>query len=250
MISLARRVVYRHWQRFHGVRRLELATLSRYLDLAPGQRIVDVGSGKGAFVGTLAGKGLDAVGIDPSLLALAIAKRWVDCDGRFLGAAGENLPLAAGTFDRAVSVCVLEHTRDDAAVLAEVRRVLRPDGVFALTVDCLNSPYVDESFRRHYVAEYRCVQLYDDARIRQLLDDAGFEVLESRYLFTGRLAIAILRWGSRFHYRGPFILLFPVIYPFLWMDHILGRRRKSGMILAVKARKAPVNPSEARDLLS
>jgi SAM-dependent methyltransferase len=237
MLSLARRVVYRHWQRFHGVRRLELATLSRYLDLSPGQRIVDVGSGKGAFVGKLARRGLDAVGIDPSLPALAIAKRWVDRGGHFLCAAGEGLPLAAASFDCAVSVCVLEHTRDDAAVLAEVRRILRPDGLFALSVDCLNSPHVDESFRRHHVAEYRCVQLYDHARIRQLLDDAGFEVLESRYLFTGRLAIAILRWGSRFHYRGPFILLFPVIYPFLWMDHILGRRRTSGMILAVKARK-------------
>src|SRR5712692_2790678 len=237
MLSLARRAVYRHWQRFHGVRRLELATLSRYLELSPGQRIVDVGSGKGAFAGALARRGLDAVGVDPSLPALVIAKRWVDRNGRFLCAAGEGLPLAAASFDRAVSVCVLEHTRDDGAVLAEVRRVLRPDGLFALTVDCLNSPHVDESFRRHHVAEYRCVQLYDDARIQQLLGDAGFDVLESRYLFTGRLAIAILRWGSRFHYRGPFILLFPVIYPFLWMDHILGRRKKSGMILAVKARK-------------
>jgi SAM-dependent methyltransferase len=237
MLSLARRVIYRHWQRFHGVRRLELATLSRYLELSPGQRIVDIGSGKGAFAGALARRGLDTVGVDPSLPALAIAKRWVDRGGRFLSAPGECLPLAAASFDRAVSVCVLEHTRDDAAVLAEVRRVLRPDGLFALTVDCLNSPHLDESFREHHIAEYRCAQLYDDARIRQLLGDAGFDVLESRYLFTGRLAIAILRWGSRFHYRGPFILLFPVIYPFLWMDHILGRRRESGMILAVKARR-------------
>ena len=96
---------------------------------------------------------------------------------------------------------------------------------------------MSESFRRHHIAEYKCHQLYDDARIRRLLSDAGFDVIESRYLFTGRLAIAILRWGSRFHYRGRFILLFPVSYPFLWMDHILGRRRKSGMILAVRARK-------------
>ncbi|HTD52092.1 MAG TPA: hypothetical protein VK780_03625, partial [Thermoanaerobaculia bacterium] len=67
----------------------------------------------------------------------------------------------------------------------------------------------------------------------------NFEILKSRYLFTGALAIAILRWGSRFHYRGPFVLLFPVLYPFLWLDHQLGRRRTSGMILAVQARRAP-----------
>ena len=250
MLSLARRIGYRHWQRFHGVRRLELATLLRYLELSPGQRILDVGSGKGAFAGALARGGLRPVGADPSLAAVAIAKRWVDGDGRFLLAAGEALPLASESFDRAVSVCVLEHTRDDALVLAEVRRVLKPGGLFALTVDCLNSPHVEEAFRRHHVSEYRCNQLYDDTRIRELLREAGFEVLGSRYLFTGRLAIAILRWGSRFHYRGPFILLFPVIYPFLWIDHIFGEGRRSGMILAVKARKALVIPSEARDLLS
>jgi SAM-dependent methyltransferase len=238
MLGWARRIVYRHWQRFHGVRRLELAALMRYLELSPGQRILDIGSGKGALGGVLARKGLVCVGVDPSLPGAAIAKRWVDRNGRWVAGSGEELPLSSERFDRAVSVCVLEHTREDARVLSEVRRVLKPGGLFALTVDCLNSPHLSESFRRHHVAEYRCRQLYDDARIRALLAGAGFETLESCYLFTGRLAIAILRWGSRFHYRGPFLLLFPLIYPFLWLDHVRGGKENSGMILAVKARKS------------
>jgi len=233
----ARRIVYRNWQRFHGVRRLELATLSRYLELSPGQRVLDLGSGKGAFCGVLARSGHAAVGVDPSLAALSIARKDVDPAGRFLVAAGETLPLASETFDRAVSVCVLEHTKDDRKVLSEIHRALKPGAVLALSVDCLNSPYVSAAFRAHHVLEYRCNQLYDDAKIRTLLEAAGFEVLESRYLFTGRTAIAILRWGSRFHYRGPFVILFPLIYPFLWLDHRRGRRRASGMILAVKARR-------------
>jgi hypothetical protein len=57
------------------------------------------------------------------------------------------------------------------------------------------------------------------------------------YLFESRLAVSILRFGSLFQYRGPFILLFPLLYPLLWLDHVLGRERKSGMILAAKARK-------------
>lgn len=237
MLEWARRIVFRNWQRVHGVRRLELAILRGYLDLSPGQRILDLGSGKGAFCGVLARKGLRTLGIDPSMASLAIAKRYVDRESRFAACAGEALPLAAESFDRAVSVCVLEHTRDDARVLAQVHRVLKPGSVFALSVDCLNSPYVSERFRTHHVAEYRCHQLYDDRKIRILLEAAKFEVLESRYLFTGRLAIAILRWGSRFHYRGPFVLLFPAIYPFLWLDVALGRRKPNGMILAIKARK-------------
>jgi SAM-dependent methyltransferase len=232
-----KRFVYRNWQRVHGVRRLELAVLTRYLELDGRRRIVDVGSGKGAFCGALARGGHDAVGVDPSASAAQIAKAYVNPDGKFVLGAGEALPLSSGRFDRAVSVCVLEHTVDDARVLVEVHRVLEPGGVFALTVDCLDSPYVSEEFRRHHREEYRCNQLYSDTKLRKLLTGAGFETLETRYLFGGRLSIAILRFGSLFHYRSVFILLFPILYPLLVLDHALGGRKTSGMILAAKARK-------------
>jgi SAM-dependent methyltransferase len=232
-----KRFVYRNWQRVHGVRRLELAVLKRYLELDGGQRILDVGSGKGAFCGELARSGQDVVGVDPSGAAAGIAKTYVNPDGNFVLGAGEALPFSSGRFDRAVSVCVLEHTKDDARVLSEVRRVLKPGGVFALTVDCLDSPYLSEEFRRHHREEYRCNQLYSDTKLRTLLADAGFETLETRYLFGGRLSIAILRFGSLFHYRSVFILLFPILYPLLVFDNAMGGKRTSGMILAAKARK-------------
>jgi SAM-dependent methyltransferase len=230
-----KRLVYRNWQRVHGVRRLELAVLTRYLELDGRRRIVDVGSGKGAFCGMLARGGHDAVGVDPSAAAAKIAKTFVNPDGQFVLGAGESLPLSSGRFDRAVSVCVLEHTTDDARVLSEVHRVLAPGGILALTVDTLDSPHVSEEFRRHHREEYRCNQLYSDAKLRKLLAGAGFETLETRYLFGGRVSIAILRFGSLFHYRSVFILLFPILYPLLLLDRALGRKPTSGMILAAKA---------------
>ncbi len=230
-------LIYRHWQKFHGVRRIELATLMRYLALNAGERILDLGCGKGAFCGALTRQGHQVVGLDPSAAALAIAKRHVDPAGRFVLGGGEELPFRAEEFDQVVSVCVLEHARDDGRVLAEIGRVLKPGSVLALTVDCLNSPYISDAFRAHHVREYHCNQLYSDAKIRQLLARAGFEMVESRYLFAGRLALAILRFGSLFHYRSVFILLFPLLYPMLWLDGLLGKK-DSGMILAVKARKS------------
>lgn len=232
-----REFVFRNWQRIHGVRRLELAVLRRYLDLGPGQRILDVGSGKGAFCGALARSGHAAVGVDPSLAAVAIAKTYVDPGGLFVLGSGEAVPFSSESFDRAVSVCVLEHTKDDARVLSEIRRVLKRGGLLALTVDCLDSPLVSESFRRHHREEYRCNQLYSEGRLKALLADAGFETLETRYLFAGPLSIAILRFGSLFHYRSVFILLFPILYPLLLLDHAFGAKRRGGMILAAKARR-------------
>lgn len=237
MIRWARQLVYRHWQRFHGVRRLEVATLRRYLDLTDGERVLDVGSGKGALCGSLSRQGHPVVGVEPSLSALRIAKRYAAPTSHFVLGEGERLGLADAQFDRAVSVCVLEHTRDDAAVLREVSRVMKPGGIFALSVDSLSSPHVSEAFRSDHVREYRCNQLYDTARIRALLEAAGFETLATEYLFAGRLSVSLMRFGSRFHYRGPFILLFPLIYPLLLLDHARRRDEQGGMILAVKARK-------------
>ena len=236
-MTALKRFVYRYWQNVHGVRRMELGVLTRYLELSGRRRILDVGCGKGAFAGSLARRGQEVVGVDPSASATAIAKTWVDSRGRFVLGTGEALPLASEKFDRAVSVCVLEHTRDDAAVLAEVGRVLKPGGVFALTVDCLDSPYVSEGFRSDYAREYRCNQFYGDAKLRAMLERAGFEVLETQYLFSGRLSIAILRFGHRFHFRSVFILLFPLLYPLLLLDRAITGRKGTGMILAARARK-------------
>ncbi|HJW13538.1 MAG TPA: class I SAM-dependent methyltransferase [Thermoanaerobaculia bacterium] len=232
-----KRFVYRNWQKVHGVRRMELSVLTRHLELGGGERILDVGSGKGAFCGVLARGGHDVVGVDPSAAAAGIAKGFVNPRGRFVLGTGEALPFSSERFDRAVSVCVLEHTADDARVLSEIRRVLKPGGVLALTVDCLDSPYVPEAFRRRYRTEYRCNQFYSDARLREMLTAAGFEVLETEYLFSGRLSVAILRFGSLFHFRNVFILLFPLLYPLLLLDRAIGGRKPGGMILAAKARR-------------
>jgi SAM-dependent methyltransferase len=191
MLGPLRRLVYRHWQKFHGVRRRELAVLSGYLDPRPGDRILDLGSGKGAYCGTLARKGSRPTGVDPSLSALSIAHTWVDGAGRFVGASGESLPLQDGAFDKAVSVCVLEHTSDPARVLSELARVTRPGGTLAISVDAMNSPHVTEEHRRHHAAEYKCNRFFDEKELRALLSSAGFETIETRYLFGGKLSVAL-----------------------------------------------------------
>jgi len=54
---------------------------------------------------------------------------------------GDRLPFPDASFDTVLSVQVLEHTPDPAALVAEMARVLRPDGVLILS-----APF---SFRLH-----------------------------------------------------------------------------------------------------
>jgi SAM-dependent methyltransferase len=236
-MRLAKQVLYRHWQSFHPIRRLELRVLRRYLEPRPRERILDVGSGKGAFCGVLARGGARVAGVDPSLHATRIASRYVGGGAGFVAGRGEQLAFGPQSFDKAVSVCVLEHTEDDRRVLSEVHRVLRDGGIFALSVDSLNSRYISAAFRRRHVRAHRCLHLYDEANLRALLEAAGFETLETEYLFAGAAATAVLRLGSWLRYRGLFILLFPVLYPVLWLDHRRRRAGSGGMILAARARK-------------
>jgi ubiquinone/menaquinone biosynthesis C-methylase UbiE len=219
---------------------MEHGVLKRYLELDRPLRILDLGSGRGAFCGELARQGNEVVGVDPSGQFTRIAKTYVNPSGRFVLGTGEALPLSSECFDRAVSVCVMEHTKDDAAVLAEVGRVLKPGGIFALSLDCLDSQYYSETYRRDHAKAYSCNQFYSDAKLREMLSRAGFEVLETEYLFSGRLSFAILRFGHLFHFRSVFVLLFPVLYPLLLLDRAIGGKKSNGMILAAKARRRAV----------
>ena len=99
----------------------------------PGERVLDVGSGPGFLVASLAdavGPGGAVHGLDQSAPMNAVAREllgtrpWVRIDeGDALA-----LPYADGAFDAAVSTQVYEYVADIPGALSELRRVLRPGG--------------------------------------------------------------------------------------------------------------------------
>lgn len=113
------------------VRRRELARAA--LGAAPGERVLDVGCGPGFYVAELleqVGSAGRVVGIDASLAMLAAAtRRCADAaNAGFLAANVASLPVADAAFDAALCVQVLEYVPDVTAVLAGMRRALRPGG--------------------------------------------------------------------------------------------------------------------------
>jgi SAM-dependent methyltransferase len=100
--------------------------------LRPGV-IVDIGCGVGDETATLAGADRYVVGVDysaPTVVDAARAHR----DVRFAGMDGARLGLRGGSVDAVVSSHIIEHFTNPVLHVAELARVLRPDGrAFVIT---------------------------------------------------------------------------------------------------------------------
>ncbi len=98
-----------------------------------GRRVLDLGCAGGFMAEAMAARGAIVTGIDPALDALGAARARADATASgiaYTAGLGEQLPFADAAFDIVVSVDVLEHVRDLDVVIANVRRVLRPGGLF------------------------------------------------------------------------------------------------------------------------
>jgi len=98
----------------------------------PGRRVLDLGCRSGAVTRAYAagnevtGVDVDRRALERAAAALSIETVWADVD--------ESLPFENESFDVVVAAELLEHVRDPAALMGEIRRVLRPGGTFVGSV--------------------------------------------------------------------------------------------------------------------
>lgn len=115
--------------------RRRVETVLDYLDIQPGERILDCGCGLGWFL-----KVIDELadcrlsGVDNDLVRLRRAKAELGHRVPLAAASVTEMPYGDATFDGVILSEVLEHLPDDFAALLEVRRVVKPGGIVAITV--------------------------------------------------------------------------------------------------------------------
>jgi ubiquinone/menaquinone biosynthesis C-methylase UbiE len=95
-----------------------------------GQRVIDLATGTGAIARAAARTGAGVAGLDLSRGMLAIARHLSPGSIFFVRADASLLPFARQVFDTTTCGLSLSHFTDVPAVLAEIRRTLRPGGVF------------------------------------------------------------------------------------------------------------------------
>lgn len=159
--------------------------LATVLDLKPGERVLDVASGRGTTALLLAQEyGAYVDGLDLSGANVALAQGAVDAAGLTgqisvrVGDA-ERLPYADGLFDAVVCECAFCTFPDKTTAAAELARMLRPGGQVGIT-DVVADPDRLPPELTSLTAWIACVA---DARpldeYARLLADAGLAVVWS-----------------------------------------------------------------------
>ena len=153
----------------------QLYILRQYVGILERKRILEVGSGFGAF--TLYARKfhyLDVIGIEPGVDefsdSLNISRSFAEELGIdpnvIVQGTGENIPFPDNAFDVIYSSNVLEHVQNPQKVFKESLRVLKPGGYLQFVIPSYGSlweghynlpwiPYLPKRFAKIYVSLFR-----------------------------------------------------------------------------------------------
>ena len=181
------------WLVDNPIRQNAIPRLLDRVGIRPGERVLELGPGPGTFTveaARRAGPGgrVVAVDIQPAMIAQ------VEARVRQAGltnvethvASAHNLPLPAGSIDRAFLLTVLGEIPDPNRALAELHRVLAPDGVLSVGEAFLDPdyPFPAETVRRVEAAGFQLIERHGNfweyaLNFRRVTNDApaGLEIM-------------------------------------------------------------------------
>jgi ubiquinone/menaquinone biosynthesis C-methylase UbiE len=150
------------------------------LDVGPGVRLLDVGCGLGGGSRMAAMSGAEVTGIDltPDFVEAATelsVRVGLDDRTTFLATAGESLPLEADVFDAAFMIHVGMNIPDKSTAFAEINRVLKPGGRFAV-FEQMRTGDDDLTYPMPWAEDERSSFLETQEDYRVHLEAAGFDV--------------------------------------------------------------------------
>lgn len=244
-------VLYRHFTHRNFRRWEECVTLVRWLEAKPSDRVLDIGCGDGWWDQRITRSGCQLDGVDIDDARLARARTLNDRAGsRYHHMNAAQLEFADASFDKAVSMCVIEHFVDEHAVLAEIARVLKPGATFVLSADSLSNREVTAAERERHRTRYAVNTFYTIETLAATLDRHGFDLEEAHYILTTRATLSLVRltwWLDDFE-RSPsaakrwlseaaLFVAHPLARFVSWISEAAGHRDDGGLTIVARARR-------------
>ena len=186
---VARNEYVQQWDKFTGIFDSLLARIGRYKS---GGRLLDVGAGVGTLVAAAGRHGFTASGVEVSEWASRFAREEKGLDVRT--GLLEDATLPDGHFDVVTINHVLEHVPQPAALLAEVGRILKDDGLLVIGVPNIGS--IMARLKGPKWASLRHeehIWHFTPATLRRLLAQSGFRELH----FESRENHPAAGWGPK-----------------------------------------------------
>jgi len=198
---------------FYIIRTAESRLLSDSLEgSAPPS--LDLGCGDGRFAATLGLEGdIYGVDIDEKALDTAVKSGFYKKASK---AYATDTGFEDGFFNTVFSNCAVEHMNGLPDVLNEVCRVLKPDGVFVLTVPStrfMDAVKADKVLAKvglntdAAIAEYNTfhnhVNVYSPEQWAVMFDEAGFKVLTSEYYLPREIGQFVVRIDMLYTVEAP-----------------------------------------------
>jgi len=223
------------------IRRMQAPYLMKYLDLKKSDTVLDLGCSEGYMAYEIA-KLSKVFATDISLLKYNVDYITAQQKkSRFMLSDATKLPFRDKSFDKILLSSVLQMIEDDKAVLSEIKRVLKPEGVLVFSVPTkymfISRIYDNKMLINPISKIFRIPDTYDSfikdmkkkcgshgkgnytaGEIKALLDSAGFdiEIYMNSPGFFGSIVyeiILFLSYSLRLPLFNPFYVIFyPVPY--------------------------------------
>jgi cyclopropane fatty-acyl-phospholipid synthase-like methyltransferase len=169
------------YQEYANSRDLKIATarprLAEIKRRATGKRLLDVGCATGFFMEAAAEEGFDVRGVEFSTVAIGLARP--DIGGRIVhGDVNTLRSQGSEPFDVVTAFDIIEHVQNPADFLRDIREILRPGGVLAIS-----SPDTGHFLRYLMRAKWPMLQpmqhtvLFSRRGIAALLERCGFDAV-------------------------------------------------------------------------
>jgi len=167
---------------------------------SPGQRVLDVGSGPGYLLASMAeavGPGGEVQGVDasPAMVAMARSRCAGASQVRVAVADAASLPFPDGHFDAVLLMSYLEHEHRPTATMLKVKALLRPGGCVFVKVPhygCWLRPLLGRSWSGYFFPQH--LYYFTPKTIGRLFAKCGLETVRNG--FWDHVPLSDVLWAT------------------------------------------------------